>query len=113
MIKIEEKRISLTEIERRLNQFDDISEAAIIPYQDPKRLITAAAITLTPVGKAKLKQLGKGKFVLMLRQSLHQWIEPVGIPRRFRIIEEIPVNTQGKRLISDIEQLFKAEAISK
>ena len=83
VIKIEEKRISLSEIERRLNQLDDITEAAAIPYQEPKRLITAAAITLSPIGQAKLKQLGKGKFVLMLRQSLHQWIEPVGISTSF------------------------------
>lgn len=110
VIKIEEKRISLSEIERRLNQLDEITEAAVIPYQEPKRLITAAAITLSPIGQAKLKQLGKGKFVLMLRQSLHQWIEPVGIPRRFRVVEEIPLNTQGKRLISDIEQLFHSES---
>lgn len=113
VIKIEEKRISLSEIERRLNQLDDITEAAVIPYQEPKRLITAAAITLSPIGQAKLKQLGKGKFVLMLRQSLHQWIEPVGIPRRFRVVDEIPLNTQGKRLISDIEQLFHSESRSK
>ncbi|WP_244943680.1 AMP-binding protein [Vibrio algivorus] len=113
LIKIEEKRISLSEIERRLNQLDEIDEAAVILYQEPKRLITAAAITLSPIGQAKLNQLGKGKFVLMLRQSLHQWIEPVAIPRRFRVVDEIPLNTQGKRLISDIEQLFHSESRSK
>ena len=113
VIKIEEKRISLSEIERRLNQLEEVAEAAVISCQEPKRLITAAAITLTATGHAKLAQLGKGKFVLMLRQSLHQWIEPVGIPRRFRMVDEIPLNTQGKRLISNIEQLFHSESRSK
>lgn len=106
IIKIEEKRISLTEIEKRLHQLAEVAEAAVIPYQDTNRLITAAAITLTPEGVSRLNSLGKGRFHLMLRKQLHQWIEPVGIPRRFRIIEEIPLNTQGKRLVSDIEQLF-------
>lgn len=107
VIKIEEKRISLTEIERRLNQLIEIDEAAVIPYQTEQRLIIAAAITLTSDGQAKLEQLGKGKFWLYLRKALHQWIEPVGIPRRFKVIESIPLNTQGKRLISDIEALFE------
>nr|WP_245879920.1 AMP-binding protein [Vibrio gangliei] len=106
VIKIEEKRISLTEIEQRLQQLPHIEEAAVIPYQDSSRLITAAALTLTADGQQTLSELGKGRFVLMLRQQLRQWIEPVGIPRRIRILDEIPLNTQGKRLISDIEQLF-------
>lgn len=106
VIKIEEKRISLTEIEKRLSQLDEIADVAVVPFQDNNRLITAAAITLTAQGESVLEKLGKGRFVLMLRQALHQWIEPVGIPRRFRILDEIPLNTQGKRLISDIERLF-------
>ncbi|GAD32009.1 aconitate hydratase domain protein [Photobacterium leiognathi lrivu.4.1] len=53
--------------------------------------------------------MGKGKFWLLLRQQLRQWIEPVGIPRSYRLVESIPLNTQGKRLVSDLEQLFKAD----
>ena len=107
VIKIEEKRISLTEIERRLHQLIEINEAAVISYQTEQRLIIAAAITLSSNGQAKFEQLGKGKFWLYLRKALHQWIEPVGIPRRFKVVENIPLNTQGKRLISDIEALFE------
>ncbi|OEF25496.1 AMP-binding protein [Vibrio rumoiensis] len=110
VIKIEEKRISLTEIEKRLNAMGDIQEAAVIPFQDPKRLIVAAVLKLSPQGLQKLDDIGKGQFWLMLRKALHQWIEPVGIPRRFRVVDEIPLNTQGKRLISDIERLFHPES---
>ncbi|WP_153447841.1 AMP-binding protein [Vibrio algicola] len=112
VVKIEEKRISLTEIERRLNQLDEVAESAVIALQTEQRLITAAAITLTTDGLAKLTQLGKGKFWLYLRSELHQWIEPVGIPRRFKVVDEIPLNTQGKRLISNIETLFSVPTLT-
>ncbi|MFV0574844.1 MAG: AMP-binding protein [Vibrio sp.] len=107
VVKIEEKRISLTEVERRLNQLEQVEDAAVISLQDPKRIIIAAAIQLSATGQSQLELLGKGKFGLMLRKELHQWIEPVGIPRRFRFIDEIPLNTQGKRLVSEIERLFE------
>jgi len=51
--------------------------------------------------------LGKGKFWRDLRQQLRRWLEPVGIPRRFRDVDEIPLNSQGKRLVRDLEQFFK------
>ncbi|MCU8495017.1 AMP-fatty acid ligase, partial [Vibrio vulnificus] len=55
---------------------------------------------------AKLNELGKGKFWLLLRGELRQWLEPIAIPRRYRVVSEIPLNSQGKRLTNQIEQLF-------
>ncbi len=107
IIKIEEKRISLVEIEQRLNQLPDIEESAVLTLQQDQRLIVAAIMKLTSHGQHQLEQLGKGRYWLQLRQQLQQWIEPVGIPRRFRVVEDIPLNSQGKRLIRDIEQLFQ------
>lgn len=106
VIKIEEKRISLTEIEQRLCQLPWIDEAAVLPLEQQQRLHIAAVITLTAQGIEQLDKIGKGKFWLLLRQQLRQWIEPIAIPRRFRPIAEIPLNSQGKRLIRDLEFLF-------
>jgi acyl-coenzyme A synthetase/AMP-(fatty) acid ligase len=106
IVKIEEKRISLTEVERRLCELDWIEEAAVLPLEETNRLILAAVITLTANGKAAIDGLGKGKFWLTLRQALRQSVEPVGVPRRYRTVDEIPLNSQGKRLVRDLEQLF-------
>ncbi|PSU26759.1 AMP-fatty acid ligase [Photobacterium phosphoreum] len=106
VIKIEEKRISLTEIEQRLCQLPWIEEAAVLPLEQQQRLQIAAVITLTAQGIEQLDRIGKGKFWLLLRQQLRQWIEPIAIPRRFRPIAEIPLNSQGKRLMRDLENLF-------
>ena len=83
-----------------------IDEAAVFPLEQQQRLHIAAVITLTALGIEQLNQIGKGKFWLLLRQQLRQWIEPIAIPRRFLPIAEIPLNSQGKRLIRDLEHLF-------
>lgn len=106
IVKIEEKRISLVEVEKRLDQLDWIYESAVFCCHDQQRLSLNAAIVLTPAGLDKLKSLGKGKFWLLLRAELRQWIEPIAVPRRFRVVAEIPLNSQGKRQVSELEKLF-------
>ena len=107
IVKIEEKRISLLEVEVHLNELKWIAESAVLVVDDPHRVALGALITLTDSGKKELLRLGKGKFWIQLRQVLRQWIEPVGIPRHFRVADEIPMNKQGKRLAQVIAESFK------
>ncbi|MDD9173326.1 AMP-binding protein [Aliivibrio sp. S2TY2] len=106
VIKIEEKRLSLTEVEKRLMQLEWIDEAAVIPMEEAKRTVLGAVIVLSDTGNKLIQQGSKGKFWLKLRSELREWLEPVGIPRRFRAVEEIPLNSQGKRQMHDLQQLF-------
>ena len=108
VIKIEEKRVSLVEVEKRLEQLPWISECVVIPFEEPERLILASVLVLSDQGQAKLATMSKGKFWLMLRSELRKWLEPIAIPRKYRIVDEIPLNSQGKRLTSHIEQLIKS-----
>ena len=109
IIKIEEKRISLVEVEKRLEQLSWINECAVIPFEEPNRLILASVIVLSDAGKQMLNSVGKGKFWLLLRNELRKWLEPIAVPRRFRVVEEIPLNSQGKRLTPQIEQIINAQ----
>ncbi|MFA0717954.1 AMP-binding protein [Vibrio splendidus] len=108
VIKIEEKRVSLVEVEKRLEQLPWISECVVIPFEEPERLILASVLVLSEEGQAKLATMSKGKFWLMLRSELRKWLEPISIPRKYRVVDEIPLNSQGKRLTSHIEQLVKS-----
>ncbi|MEZ9654684.1 AMP-binding protein [Vibrio splendidus] len=108
VIKIEEKRVSLVEVEKRLEQLPWISECVVIPFEEPERLILASVLVLSEEGQATLSTMSKGKFWLMLRSELRKWLEPIAIPRKYRIVDEIPLNSQGKRLTSHIEQLIKS-----
>ncbi len=106
IVKIEEKRISLVDVEQRLSQLAWIDEAAVLPLDEGHRLVLGAVITLTPAGQTALDEMGKGKLWLAIRQQLRQWLEPVGIPRRFRATDEIPINSQGKRQFQALVTLF-------
>ncbi|MDL5025953.1 AMP-binding protein [Vibrio sp. TMPB1044] len=108
VIKIEEKRVSLVEVEKRLEQLPWISECVVIPFEEPERLILASVLVLSDEGQATLSTMSKGKFWLMLRTELRKWLEPIAIPRKYRVVDEIPLNSQGKRLTSHIEQLIKS-----
>lgn len=107
IIKIEEKRVSLVNVEARLAANDWIDEVAIIPLSRANRVELGAVVTLSHFGLDNLEKLGKAQLVLALRASLRTWLEPVAIPRRFRIVSHIPVNTQGKRLKSILDKLFE------
>ncbi|MFA0265679.1 AMP-binding protein [Vibrio cyclitrophicus] len=108
VIKIEEKRVSLVEVEKRLEQLPWVSECVVIPFEEPERLILASVLVLSEYGQATLTTMSKGKFWLILRSELRKWLEPIAIPRKYRIVDEIPLNSQGKRLTSHIEQLIKS-----
>ena len=70
IVKIEEKRISLIEVEQRLNQLEWIDESAVLVHDDLHRLSLGAVIKLTVQGKKTMQELGKGKFWIKLRQAL-------------------------------------------
>jgi len=107
IVKIEEKRVSLIEVETHLNELEWVAESVVIVIAESHRVSLGALLKLTPVGEEMLVALGKGKFWIKLRQALRDWVEPVAIPRRFRITSEIPMNKQGKRLLQEITGLFE------
>lgn len=107
IVKVEEKRVSLVEVEKRLEALIWIEECAVIPIEEVSRLSLCAVIILSAQGKTTLLQQGKGKFWIMLRNALRDWLEPIAIPRKFRVVDEVPLNSQGKRQIAEIEKLFQ------
>ncbi|MDA7618198.1 AMP-fatty acid ligase [Verrucomicrobia bacterium] len=106
VIKLEEKRISLPEIELHLQALEWISEAVVFPGELNNRCLLCAVITLTHAGQNKFDEIGPGRFWIMLRTALSSSIEPVGIPRRYRVVEQIPVDPQGKYSLRQMEKMF-------
>ncbi|MDG2688425.1 AMP-binding protein, partial [Vibrio parahaemolyticus] len=104
IVKVEEKRISLVEVEKRLEQLPWVQESVVIPMEESGRLTLVSIIVLNDKGSDVLNELGKGKFWLELRKALRNWLEPIAIPRKFRVVDEIPLNSQGKRQVAEIEK---------
>ena len=106
VIKLEEKRISLDEVEARLQALVEVESAAVLPLLQGQRQILGAVLVLSEAGASRWAELGPGRFLLALRQQLRPWLEPVALPRSVRRVEQMPVNAQGKRPWPQLKELF-------
>lgn len=100
IIKIEEKRISLSEIERRLLALPEILDVAVVPVVRRGRVALGAVVVLKDPG-CLVKKHKSG-----WRDALKQWLEPVAIPRYWRVVERIALNAQSKRSWAQLQELF-------
>ncbi|MDR1279594.1 MAG: AMP-binding protein, partial [Opitutaceae bacterium] len=110
VVKIEETRVSLPEVERRILATGLAADAAVIPLQLRSRLVPGAVLVLSEQGRRRHAEEGAGKFLLTLRAALRPWLEPAALPRRLRIVPEIPANTQGKHSDTALLPLFTDHA---
>lgn len=109
VVKIEEKRCSLDEIELTLKNNSLVNEVSVIFLKYDKstqRDCLGAVISLSKTGEAILEQESKLKINRLLKQHLKGLFETVVIPRKFRYIEQLPYNAQGKLDKKLLEQLF-------
>ncbi len=110
VIKIEDKRASLTEIEQALIAHDWIADAAAQALTVSGRQQVGAVLVLSAAGSKALATAGRAGFGSELRRALRERLEPIVIPRRFRYVDVIPVSPQGKREHSAIERLLRSRS---
>lgn len=105
IVKVEGKRVSLTEVEREVQRspWVDAAKALVISRQ---RTELALVIELTEAGRVALARSGKRKLVQQLRQPLQHCFEPVLLPRRWRFVKQLPYNSQGKLPMENLQALF-------
>jgi len=106
--KIEDKRVSLAEIERYLLESAWIKDVAAVALDNGSRQFVGVVAQLTNEGAAELERRGRRAFGEALKASLRPRIERVAMPRKFRYVDAIPVNAQGKRQPAVLRQLFGA-----
>ena len=103
--KVEGKRISLPEVEKRLLGLSNVAAASavVLPGNKPG---LAAAIVLTEQGAHELAEVGPFRFGRRLRKELSAVLEPAGIPRRWRFVTALPTGPLGKVRMEDVLALF-------
>ena len=111
MVKIGEKRISLTRIEQALKALPEIERASVVLLSGKsdthsKRDVLGAVVILTQQGLAQKETLGKARFDRFLRQSLVGTLDSLALPRRWRYVSAMPVNAMSKTTRRDLERLF-------
>jgi acyl-coenzyme A synthetase/AMP-(fatty) acid ligase/3-hydroxymyristoyl/3-hydroxydecanoyl-(acyl carrier protein) dehydratase len=105
IVKIEEKRISLPEVENRLKQTGLVQDVRVVPMVG-KRQYLAAAIVLNEAGREKFAGLPKLTINNFFHDHLLKFIENTVSPKKWRYLEELPQNTEGKIRMRDIQSLF-------
>ena len=106
--KVSGKRLSLDEMEAKLITLDYISECKVLILEErghTQRDSTALIAVLSESGRSKLKEAGRRKFSLLIKDELKKFYTPVLLPRFWRYIEEFPKNSQGK-INNDTLKLF-------
>lgn len=105
IVKIEEKRLSLSELEQRLCEDSFVSEAFAQVVHESRDVI-AAVVALTQEGLDYQATQGRNRLIKQLRNSLQRWFEPVVLPRKWLFSDAIPLTAQGK-----IDQSFLASLL--
>lgn len=109
IVKIEEKRVSLAAMDKSLRDTGLVAEARALASRNEDAPRLAVVAVPTPQGWAVLREVGKRAFNERLRAELLRGFERVVLPRRFRYVRELPVNSQGKSTEALLGALFEPE----
>lgn len=107
IVKIEEKKIALDEVEQRIQKCDGVAQAVVVPVYKKQRLYLGAVVVLTVEGEQIRQQKNERLCIHTWQYNLQQTMETVAIPRFWRIVEEIPCNTEGKIVIKTLQEMFE------
>jgi len=102
IVKIGDKRISLSEIERRLTDLPEIDDAVALVVTRHDRQAIGVVLSLT----STLDEAALHQHRQQWKRQLQCWLEPLAMPRYWRIVATIPVTPQSKRAWPQIEELF-------
>ena len=105
IIKIEEKRLSLTAVEKTLLASGLLSEVRLLTLPGARLALVAVP---APAGWQILDLQGKRALNQALKDALAPQLEASILPRHFRYLQALPVNMQGKTTDAALQALFDA-----
>lgn len=103
IIKLEEKRISLPFLEQKLCLHEWVSEVRLGVVAEGRASL-GALLVLSVAGVYALRNQGRRAVTQGLREYLKDFCEPLALPRRWRFIEQLPLNAQGKLSQAEVER---------
>ncbi|RBJ81485.1 AMP-binding protein [Pseudomonas sp. MWU12-2534b] len=107
IVKLEEKRISLPMLEQALESHDWVAEARLGVVED-NRAYLGALLVLSESGLHALRNQGRRTLTQTLRQHLSRHCEALALPRRWRLVRQLPLNNQGKLPQAEVQALLLA-----
>jgi acyl-coenzyme A synthetase/AMP-(fatty) acid ligase/uncharacterized membrane protein len=110
VVKIEEKRVSLPEIEERILSSGMAADAAVIALEG-RRQYLGAALVLNSEGVRRFEGGEKAGVNRWFREYLARFFEPVALPKKWRYVQSLPLDSQGKKKRSAVEALFTQDVL--
>ena len=109
IVKIEERRISLAEVEQKLALQAEVSEArAELLENRSGRKIIGALVVPTSEGWLALARDGKRALTSTLRTGLRPHMDLAAMPRKWRFVRRIPETIQGKTPLLQFRAMFSS-----
>jgi acyl-coenzyme A synthetase/AMP-(fatty) acid ligase len=108
--KVGGKRISLSAIERILEQQPGVAAARVILLPERGDRLGAVVI-LDNDGNKQLVDQGKSAINQQLKQALENQVDRIAIPRYWRYLGEMPQNRQGKTTLAEVQALFATQPL--
>lgn len=105
IVKIEEKRVALGEVENRLRESPLVEDAHVVALERSRQLL-AAVVALSPAGRLRFAEANRRDITAHFRAHLLSWFEPTVLPRKWRYVEAIPRDAQGKVHREAVRALF-------
>lgn len=103
VVKIFEKRISLPEMEKALVSHPHVAQAHVLLLESPRTMLGAALVTSGEIPEKEL--------IASLKTHLSQNFEASTLPKRWRVLTQMPINERGKRNEGRIREIL-SEPIS-
>lgn len=105
IVKVEGKRVSLSSIEKRLLDHAWVKTVKALTIER-RRIETAVVVELSEKGQSQLALISSKGMIKQLKASLADFFEAVVLPRRWRFVEQMPFNQQGKLPLDELQALF-------
>lgn len=108
VVKVEEKRLSLPELEAYVMQHSAVNQAvaAVLSLAKPQLVLL---VQLTETGQTILKSEGRLSMAQQLKSHLLKRFDAVLMPKKIRYVETLPYNEQGKLPLKVLETFFAEE----
>jgi len=106
VVKIAEKRLSLSEMESRLRDHPAVADVALVLMEDgPGEPRVAAVVVPTAEGRARYEAGGRRALGRELSEHLARDFDRVLLPRAWRVADALPRDAQGKTSVRALRAL--------
>lgn len=107
IVKIEEKRVSLTQLEQQLGGLPWVAEARVAMLDTAVGTRVGAVVALSDVGREQFDMHGRASIIRALRDALGAVADPLALPRRWVFAPQLPCNAQGKTTEAMLREVFR------